>query len=100
MTRGRAQHGAVLPIAIGLILLLWELPTIVPGASVPRWGTPSRIFEIIWGWAATGVLWPHAWSTLSVAAGGLVLGCAGGVLLAYAVATSPYLRAPVVPLMA
>ncbi len=63
-------------------ILYWEYVVANDTIFIRRWGTPSGIFIIIWNWIVSGYLWPHIWSTFSIALAGLVIGAISGISLA------------------
>ena len=79
---------------VAAALVMWEI------GAPSIWGSPTRIIAIIWRWCVTGHIWPHAWSTVSVAVAGLVLGACVGVLLAYVAYIAREVGVILVPLMA
>lgn len=81
-------------------LVVWEAVGVVERPFTQRWGYPSDILNTAIGWMVSGYIWPHLFSTLSIALAGMVLGLCIGLALAFAFYLIPSLDVVCTPVMA
>jgi len=84
------------------VTCLWAWQSAAHGDELflRRWGSPTSILMTLVEWVLSGYLWPHLWSTVSIAILGLVIGGLLGVSLAYVFHQFPSVGKPLTPLMA
>lgn len=88
-------------IALGLVLLLWEMAAGPWGIIDPFYAPPpSKIGETIAGLFAKGEIYDHLRATFGAALLGLALGLLAGAVLGFLAATLPLLAELLEPVMA
>ncbi|NBU44636.1 MAG: ABC transporter permease [Betaproteobacteria bacterium] len=80
-----------------VLLILWEVLSVVQGWSLLVLPPPSRIAQSLWQGLASGFLWPHLGVTLFEMLAGLALGCVLGLVGGVALGEFPRWRAVLMP---
>ncbi len=86
-------RAAVILTRLGLVLGffgLWEAGAALGWLDALFFGRPSAVLADFWGLVISGQVFIHAWVTLEEALAGFLLGAVLGVLMAFALAASPF----------
>jgi NitT/TauT family transport system permease protein len=78
---------------------LWQIQSGDTDPLKLRWGTPESIASTLVDWFATGDIWEHILSTVSIAVLGLLIGAVIGIAFGYVLHSVVMLRATLVPIM-
>ena len=81
-------------LLLGIALLLtWEGASRSGALDPFFFSRPSDVVVRVWGWVATGTLWPHLLATFVEAALSFTIGALFGVASGFALARAPFLAA-------
>jgi NitT/TauT family transport system permease protein len=89
-----------LPLALLVVLLLWQAIVQVGGYQTFTLPAPALVFERFVAALSSGMLWVHIQATLSEALAGFALALALALALGYVLAHTPWLERSLAPVLA